>query len=131
MSETGERLFWLVEHNREHLRSLLPEEEADRVIAEVEEYLSSGPEAAVKLRRLLQKYEPVREWLDEALYGDSERYFSLGGDSEIPPLSYVCPCRGCDYGKIFPQVPDPAPVCPAHGVPLVLSEEKGFGRECS
>jgi len=128
-----EELFFLVKNNRELLRNLLPREDADRVMSDVDACLSLGPdEGAVRLRRLLQRYKPVRKWLEEELYGESERLRSqLPGYPKVPLLRYVCPCRECGYEKLFSQAPDPLPLCPEHEEPLVIAEEKGLGRECA
>ena len=131
MENTHQRLLRLVRENLDHLQSLLPPEEAEEVMAKVRRYLEEG--AAIQLRRLLQHYPPVRDWMDQALYGENLRYAPLPGNPEppFPALRYVCPCRGCSYEKLLPHKPLSPPTCPVHQAALVLFENKGPGQDCS
>jgi len=130
------QLFLLVKHltksHRNFLRSLLPEEDADYVLAKVDEYLKQGPKAAPRLRRLLWQYRQVRERLSGPLYDKKyEGYSPLPGYPNVPSLEYACPCRGCKYTRRFSQAPNSPPLCPNHRVALVPLVEKGPGRKCS
>ena len=56
--------------------------------------------------------------------------FLLHGISGIPPLFYICPCKGCTHKKYIFQAPISPPLCPEHRVELVLDEEGAQRRDC-
>ncbi len=133
MGEVQDKLFRLVKENRDQLRRLLPREEADRVMLEVDRLLEEGPEAAVRLRLFLQDYEPVKAWLNWLLFREDQR-ISLPppGPHDVELLRYVCPCRGCDYEEERLRERNPPPLCPKHKVELVLVlvGEEAQKRDC-
>lgn len=132
MGEVQDKLFRLVRENRDQLRRLLPREEADRVMLEVDRLLEGGAVAAVRLRRLLQNYEPVKAWLDRSLFREDQRIYSPPGPRQVESFRYVCPCRGCDYEEERLRERNPPPLCPKHKVELVLVlvGEEAQKRDC-
>lgn len=139
MGEVQDKLFRLVRENRDQLRRLLPREEADRVMLEVDRLLEEGPEAAVRLRLLLQDYEPVKAWLTLSLFWEEgqrfsllRQYISIIDDPDVSSLRYVCPCRGCDYEEKRLRERNPPPLCPEHKAELVLVlvGEEAQKRDC-
>ncbi len=132
MGEVQDKLFRLVKENRDQLRRLLPREEADRVMLEVDRLLEEGPEAAVRLRLLLQDYEPAKAWLDRSLFREDQRYSRPPGTPDVVPLRYVCPCQGCDYEEELLRERNPPPFCPKHKAELVLVlvGEEAQKRDC-